>query len=473
MVEGNLILDRYRPLEVIGEGASGTVEICWDTRIQRRVAIKRLPIADTGASGAVPGLAEARTGAMLSHPAIVSVIDFDATSNEAFLIMEAIEGPTLAQLIDEDPDHMLSLDVVAAVAQAVAEALDFAHENQVLHLDVKPENILVDLAGHVKVSDFGVSELADAQGFAEASGGTIGYMPPEQMLGEDLDQRCDEFAFAAVVYEALTGECPFAAHSLDESLQLIERFDIAAPSSFREDVDYELDEAILTALEPDREARYETVLDFHSAIEPLLGDPKAGALELRELAYIDDEVIEQQAGIQERTASENGRSKKLARRIVMFVLCWLVVGFALAQTGLLSTGASMGVALAAGALAAIVPAAAGIAALGLYGISCIYCAVAPALGQAGQAVNATQAIVGTSWLLSAVFMTWGCTRKRKLSSVFGIFVAALLPAVALVAANVHVTGGDIDMTWAVVSAIASICLVIVGTWTRPQQRGDR
>lgn len=164
-MQGPLILDRYRPIEVKGEGGSGKVEICWDTRIQRRVAIKRMPISSEWANGSIPGLAEARTGAMLSRPSIVSVYDFDTVDNEAFLIMEAIEGPSLAQIIDDTPPATFDLDIAAAIVLAVGDAIEFAHENQVLHLDIKPDNILVNRNGACKVSDFGVSELADAQGF--------------------------------------------------------------------------------------------------------------------------------------------------------------------------------------------------------------------------------------------------------------------------------------------------------------------
>ena len=137
-MQGPLILDRYRPIEVKGEGGSGKVEICWD---------KRMPISSEWANGSIPGLAEARTGAMLSRPSIVSVYDFDTVDNEAFLIMEAIEGPSLAQIIDDTPPATFDLDIAAAIVLAVGDAIEFAHENQVLHLDINPDNILVNRNG--------------------------------------------------------------------------------------------------------------------------------------------------------------------------------------------------------------------------------------------------------------------------------------------------------------------------------------
>lgn len=129
--------------------------------------------------------------------------------------------------------------------------------------------------GACKVSDFGVSELADAQGFRKASGGTIGYMPPEQMNGHELDERTDEFALAAVTYEILTGKRPFAARSLDASAKLIQKFDIAPASSLRTDLDPGIDSVLFTALSPDPDDRYDSVEEFLAALMPYLGNPRA------------------------------------------------------------------------------------------------------------------------------------------------------------------------------------------------------
>ena len=286
-----LILGRYRQLETLGRGGSGTVELCWDTRIQRRVAIKRLPVADADGKQ-VPGLREARTAAMLSHPSIVSVYDFELDGAEALLIMEAVEGPSLARLIKDTPAGTFDLDILTSIATGVANALDFAHENQVLHLDVKPDNILVTRNGTTKVSDFGIAELAGSAGFGEASGGTIGYMPPEQMQGLPLDERCDEFAFAVVIYEMLTGRCPFAKKTLDASLKAIEKGKISAPSEFRDDIDPRIDDILLAALSPEREMRYASVFDFFDALLPHLGNASDGIVKLHEVIECEDDPDE-------------------------------------------------------------------------------------------------------------------------------------------------------------------------------------
>ena len=158
-METQLILDRYRPLEELGEGGYGSVVSAWDTRMQRRVAIKRLPLPldPTGRPLKRAGLAEARTGAMLNHPAIVTVYDFDTDEDEAFLIMELIDGASLEEILAELAGP-LNLDEAAAVLGPVFDAVEFAHANGVLHLDLKPANVLVDRDGRVKVADFGVSD---------------------------------------------------------------------------------------------------------------------------------------------------------------------------------------------------------------------------------------------------------------------------------------------------------------------------
>lgn len=391
-MQGPLILDRYRPIEVKGEGGSGKVEICWDTRIQRRVAIKRMPISSEWANGSIPGLAEARTGAMLSHPSIVSVYDFDTVDNEAFLIMEAIEGPSLAQIIDDTPPATFDLDIAAAIVLAVGDAIEFAHENQVLHLDIKPDNILVNRNGACKVSDFGVSELADAQGFRKASGGTIGYMPPEQMNGHELDERTDEFALAAVTYEILTGKRPFAARSLDASAKLIQKFDIAPASSLRTDLDPGIDSVLFTALSPDPDDRYDSVEEFLAALMPYLGNPARGSRRLREIVQVDDEVVEEESYVPPKRSILDHVSPRLnlvLGRVIAAALCWWLSTSALFNVTMLDTNVAMLVALLPAVAAVVKPPFGALLAMLVNGASLFLCSVPmPALGIAAIAAAA-------------------------------------------------------------------------------------
>ena len=302
-MDGELILNRYRPLGEAGKGGFGTVQLAWDTRIQRRVAVKCMPIkgglreegplpwqepvqADgeepLEADEDIPGLEEARTAALLQDPNIVGVLDFEARGETAYLIMEYVDGITLTQLL-RDWSEEVDGDVVAAVLDGVSHALSTAHENAVLHLDIKPDNIMINHQGLVKVTDFGLAELSSAAGFSSAAGGTIGYMPPEQMRREEVDERCDEWALASVAYEMIAGENPFWANDIPDALQAIEQAELVLPSACLPELDPEADDVLFYALEPDRAERYETVRDFAEELLPFLGDVREGGRRLAEI----------------------------------------------------------------------------------------------------------------------------------------------------------------------------------------------
>ncbi len=350
-----LILNRYQPIQTAGSGGFGTVILAWDTRIQRKVAIKVIELSEIEAARAalpgadavnkpasnssdfelpdldipdpnipawgdhhyfdsgstldeqdssasssndqageqfvrsvthLPGLDEARTAAMLSDPNIVAVYDFEVRGTTAYLIMEYIEGITLTQLLSSHGDE-LTLDMVAALFSSVAHALEVAHSHQVLHLDIKPDNVLINPQGQIKVTDFGLAKLADASGFGAAGGGTIGYMPLEQMRQENLDERTDEWALASVMYEMLSGENPFLAPDLQSAEAAIEDAELVLPSLCWDNLDAGIDDVMFYALDPDREERYTSISDFAEELEPFLGDPKEGA---RELAALVGEV---------------------------------------------------------------------------------------------------------------------------------------------------------------------------------------
>ena len=201
------LLKRYQPLETLATGGFGSIEICRDTHLRRRVAIKRIPLtANSGmpASDIMDVLREAHTAAMLQHPNIVQVIDFTHDTAYAYLVMEYVDGMSLAEFLHRVDGHSLTFDEAAAIADALGQALTFAHSNGVLHLDIKPANVLIDHSGNVKLTDFGMARLSSAGGFGGSRGGTIGYMPPEQLDIETgtVNERADVFALACVIYRS-------------------------------------------------------------------------------------------------------------------------------------------------------------------------------------------------------------------------------------------------------------------------------
>ena len=314
MAKGKLILDRYRLLGEAGAGGYGTVMVAKDPRIQRKVAIKAIPLTETDALRAalpgadavagsaaithglssedlpddqdvqalahIPGLDEARTAAMLSDPHIVTVYDVEVRGQTAYLVMEYIEGITLSKLMRDYVDYV-TLDMITAVFDAVAGALKKAHAHRVLHLDIKPDNILINREGQVKVTDFGLATLVDASGVGTTGGGTIGYMPLEQMRREELDVRTDEWSLASVAYEMLVGSNPFTAPDLAHAEQAIVDAELVLPSLCWDGLDESLDDVLFYALAPEKEDRYESVFDFQEEADKFLGDAEEGVTQLK------------------------------------------------------------------------------------------------------------------------------------------------------------------------------------------------
>jgi serine/threonine-protein kinase len=284
-----LLLNRYRVMDSRGTGGFGTVLTCWDTRLQRRVAIKRIPLAMRNAAGSsnastvAEALAEARTSSLLAHPNIVTVFDFEADANYAYLVMEYVDGVTLTELLERVEGGTLTPDECCHLVRSVAAALAYAHQNNVLHLDIKPSNIMIDQSGTVKLCDFGMATLASAAGYGDARGGTIGYMPPEQIRGDLVDERADVFALAVVVWQALTGERPFAAPSAERSLALIEHGPKTKISKLVPAASGIGEEALMAALDPVVATRTASVADFANELTFALGDAEAGHRSLHHL----------------------------------------------------------------------------------------------------------------------------------------------------------------------------------------------
>lgn len=277
------LLGRYRVLARRGTGGFGTVCTCWDLRLQRRVAIKRMPLLSGGGTTAEAALAEARTACMLGHPNIVTVLDFESDGTYAYLVMEYVDGLNLAELLARVEGGRLTPAECGHVVDSVARALAYAHENRVLHLDIKPTNILIDRQGTVKLADFGMATLSSAAGYGDARGGTVGYMPPEQIEGMLVDERSDVFSLAVVACQALTGSDPFAAPTAAASLDKIRRG--AAQRALRDcpELAAATEQTLLAALAVEPAGRTADVIDFADELIAGLGDPTEGASSLRDL----------------------------------------------------------------------------------------------------------------------------------------------------------------------------------------------
>jgi serine/threonine-protein kinase len=288
-----MLLRRYRVMNSCGTGGFGAVLACWDTRLQRRVAIKRLPlISQAGvastesqamASTIDEALGEARTASRLEHPNIVAIHDFEVEDGIAYIVMEYVDGLTLADLLARVEGGTLTHDETAYLVHELGCALAFAHQNGILHLDIKPSNIMFTYDGSVKLCDFGMATLASAAGYADARGGTIGYMPPEQLEGKLVDERTDVFALAVVTLEALLGTRLFVAPTAEASLALIQRGPKPKLSKMDASLDGLTEQLLLSCLSPDATDRPYDIGLVANDIAYDLGDPEAGAQSLSAL----------------------------------------------------------------------------------------------------------------------------------------------------------------------------------------------
>jgi serine/threonine protein kinase len=209
--------ERYRPVRVLGHGGMATVELAHDRELDRPVAIKRM--AENVAANVEfkqRFLREARLAARLSHPNIVGVYDVGEDNGLPIIVMEYVEGETLADLLRRR--GRLEPDEAVAIALQACAGLETAHKAGLVHRDVKPQNLLVTPGGTVKIADFGIARSLDGTQLTQAGTvlGTAAYLAPEQAAGETVTAAADIYALGAVLYELLTGRPPYVADSLAE-----------------------------------------------------------------------------------------------------------------------------------------------------------------------------------------------------------------------------------------------------------------
>ena len=272
-------LSHYHILEKIGAGGMGVVYRAHDERLDRDVALKVLPtglLSDDAARRRFRR--EALALSKLSHPNIATVHDFDTQEGVDFLVMEYISGQTLAGKLAGGP--ILEKEVATLGAQ-IASALEGAHEQGVVHRDLKPGNILVTPRGHAKVLDFGLAMLLRPAGEplrtetlsqAHAAVGTLPYMAPEQLVGEKVDARSDIYAAGVVLFEMATRQRPFPQESAPRLIDAIQHEAPPTPSAINGRISPALDHIILKALDKDPRRRYQSARDLLVDLERL-GDP--------------------------------------------------------------------------------------------------------------------------------------------------------------------------------------------------------
>src|SRR5215471_7811669 len=271
-------ISHYRVLSLLGAGGMGTVYLAEDINLNRRVALKLLPFEFTRNAGRVWRFKqEARALSTLNHPNIVTIYEIGEVEDTHYIATEFIDGQTLRQQINKE---VISLRDAIEVAAQVASALAAAHDSGVVHRDIKPENIMVRTDGLVKVLDFGLAKLAEAEAddfdmravkneaVSSETGavmGTVRYMSPEQARGLNLDARSDIFSLGVVLHEMLSGKSPFAGATNADVIAAISTKEPPPITQYTPEAPEALDELkrILTlSLQKERAERYQTAREM-------------------------------------------------------------------------------------------------------------------------------------------------------------------------------------------------------------------
>jgi serine/threonine-protein kinase len=279
MTEGTLIVGRYRVEGRLGVGGMSTVQLAFDERLERYVAIKLLAehLADDP-TFVSRFRREALSAARLVHPNIVQVFDFgfDERQRQHFIVMEHVRGQSCAELL-RDHGRMDVEQAVDVITQA-CRGLDYAHRNGVVHRDVKPGNLLVSDSGVVKLADFGIARATDQSSITQVGSvlGTAAYLAPEQARGEDAGPRADLYSLGVVAYQLLTDRLPYEASSLSELAVKQQRQPPRPIEELNPQVPPELADAVTMALSLDQQGRpasagllAEAIAQGARGIEPL------------------------------------------------------------------------------------------------------------------------------------------------------------------------------------------------------------
>ncbi len=266
---GKILDDRYEIVSVVGIGGMAVVYQAFDLQLKRDVAVKVLrDDVSMDAESRRQFSKEYQAVGKLSHPNIRAVYDVVSSGDTEYIVMEYVDGINLKQYMKKQ--GILSWQEVLHFSSQIARALSHAHSRGIIHLDIKPQNIMLPKDGTVKIADFGIAQMeetASPSGSTEEAVGSIHYISPEQARGESVDARSDIYSLGVVMYEMLTGRLPFDGKTVAEVAMQHYSVIPDAPGEINPDVPPELEAITLRAMQPEPDERYPTADDMLADLE--------------------------------------------------------------------------------------------------------------------------------------------------------------------------------------------------------------
>jgi hypothetical protein len=349
---GELIGGRYEIEELVGTGGMSSVYRARDGVLERRVALKVLHEHFSADPEYVERFRrEARAIARLNHPNIVTVIDRGEFEKRQFIVFEHIPGENLKEVLERE--GQLPVAQALALTHQIARGLAFAHQQGVVHRDVKPQNVLLDESGTAKVTDFGIARSLDPGEELTQTGtllGTSDYIAPEQASGQPVDARSDQYSLGVLLYELLTGEVPYPADSFMAVAMRHLRDPVPSIRERRPDVPDRVDEIVARTMAKRPEDRFPSTEAMMAAIEAALADTGEGASRNEATGVLSRDERPSPG----RSAARPGPRRRQRRgRFAPLLLALLVVGAGAIALGLIVAGRDGGGSGAAGSIGGV------------------------------------------------------------------------------------------------------------------------
>ena len=270
---GTILGDRYEILEKIGTGGMAEVFKGKDHKLNRYVAVKVLKEEFRDNDGFVKKFKEeAQAAAGLAHPNIVNVYDVGDENGIYYIVMELVEGITLKNYIERK--GRLTIKEATSIAIQVSAGLEVAHNNHIVHRDIKPQNIIISREGKVKVTDFGIAKATTSQTTTSSAMGSVHYASPEQARGGYVDHRSDIYSLGIVMYEMVTGRVPFDGETAVTVAVKHLQEQMVPPSKYCPEIPYSLEQIILKCTQKSVDRRYQNMEDVIADLKHSLIDPQ-------------------------------------------------------------------------------------------------------------------------------------------------------------------------------------------------------